>query len=205
VPRPRIDSPAENAARHDRVGQRLKSARHELGLSTRALAAEAGVSQSLISQIERGECEPSLSTLRSISAALGLMPHDLIGQQASGQIEVSRRSDKQIAFSDSPENVTGRRLVNQPNALLEAYQLTIAGAGEDNWFTHPGDELVLVNAGSLEVHFEGRETVVLGEGDSLYHSGDVPHMWRHIGRVPTTVTHVVSSGSHHGLSETTAH
>ncbi|HEX9819594.1 MAG TPA: helix-turn-helix transcriptional regulator [Methylomirabilota bacterium] len=47
------------------------------GLKARALAQAAGISPAYLSQIERGEREGSLETLRRIAAALGVSLDDL--------------------------------------------------------------------------------------------------------------------------------
>lgn len=50
----------------------LKEARQGSGISQRALSARAGLTQSHISQIERGTMEPGLSTLIDLARALDL-------------------------------------------------------------------------------------------------------------------------------------
>jgi transcriptional regulator with XRE-family HTH domain/quercetin dioxygenase-like cupin family protein len=54
------------------VGERLRDARRKRGVSLRSLARDVGVSASLISQIETGKSQPSVSTLYGITSALGI-------------------------------------------------------------------------------------------------------------------------------------
>ncbi|MFI1393703.1 helix-turn-helix domain-containing protein [Streptomyces sp. NPDC020681] len=54
------------------VGPRIRRARLERGWSLRALAREVGVSASLVSQIETGKSQPSVSTLYAITTALAI-------------------------------------------------------------------------------------------------------------------------------------
>jgi len=56
---------------------RFLSHRKAAGLSQRALAAKAGVSQALIAEIERGKHPPSAASLSKIAAALGVSPEEL--------------------------------------------------------------------------------------------------------------------------------
>src|SRR5579862_8827639 len=65
-------SPSEPFAYDDKLelGQRIRSLRLASGLTLEAVATAAGVSRSLISQVERGRSSPSISTLRRIAAAL---------------------------------------------------------------------------------------------------------------------------------------
>jgi transcriptional regulator with XRE-family HTH domain/quercetin dioxygenase-like cupin family protein len=62
------------------LGQRIRDYRTGRGLSLRGLAAEVGVSASLISQIETGKCRPSVSTLYAITTALGVTIDDVFGR-----------------------------------------------------------------------------------------------------------------------------
>jgi len=54
------------------VGARIRQARTGRGMSLRGLAREIGVSASLISQIETGKSQPSVSTLYAITTALSI-------------------------------------------------------------------------------------------------------------------------------------
>jgi transcriptional regulator with XRE-family HTH domain/quercetin dioxygenase-like cupin family protein len=61
------------------LGERIREERLRRGLSLRALAREVGVSASLVSQIETGKSQPSVSTLYAITTALGISVEDLFG------------------------------------------------------------------------------------------------------------------------------
>ena len=54
------------------LGDRIRTERLRRDLSLRALAREVGVSASMISQIETGKAQPSVSTLYAITTILGL-------------------------------------------------------------------------------------------------------------------------------------
>jgi transcriptional regulator with XRE-family HTH domain len=56
------------------VGYKIKKIRCERKITQAALAEKAGVSTSLIGQIESGKVEPSIKTLEKIAAALSLSP-----------------------------------------------------------------------------------------------------------------------------------
>src|SRR5258707_9587305 len=74
-------SPArEPSARPDspQMGERLRAARSERRLSLRELAGRLGVSPSLISQIETGRANPSVSTLYAIAAELDVSLDELL-------------------------------------------------------------------------------------------------------------------------------
>lgn len=79
------------------LGQWVRKARQEQGLSQRALADQSGLSRSYVCDIERGRgSEPSLSTMDKLAAALGASRADLM--RAAGFIDralVPRESDEE--------------------------------------------------------------------------------------------------------------
>ena len=60
-------------------------------MSQRELAHRAGVSTSMISQIENGRSYPSLSTLYRIGSTLDFCFDELIGGRATVTVSVARR------------------------------------------------------------------------------------------------------------------
>lgn len=63
-------------AEDPRIGERIRAERTKRGISLRSLARSAEVSGSLISQIETGKCQPSVSTLLAITTTLGVSIQD---------------------------------------------------------------------------------------------------------------------------------
>ncbi len=66
------------------IGERIRAERARRGLSLRGLARSVGLSPSLISQIETGKCQPSVSTLYAITTALGVSVQDVFGDPGAG-------------------------------------------------------------------------------------------------------------------------
>jgi transcriptional regulator with XRE-family HTH domain len=54
------------------IGPRLRQLRREHKLTTRALAQETGISSSMISQVENGNAQPSVASLRRIANVLNI-------------------------------------------------------------------------------------------------------------------------------------
>jgi transcriptional regulator with XRE-family HTH domain/quercetin dioxygenase-like cupin family protein len=96
LPGTRVWSPgraaSEDPARKQRVnttvvppiGERIREERARLGVTVRGLARDIGVSASLISQIETGRSQPSVSTLYAIVTALGVSIEDLFAPGPTG-------------------------------------------------------------------------------------------------------------------------
>src|SRR5690349_22782539 len=67
------------------LGVALRTARRDRGMTVEGLAAAAGVSSGLISQLERGQGNPAFLTLRRLAEALGLpVAHFVQGPPSSG-------------------------------------------------------------------------------------------------------------------------
>jgi len=66
------------------LGERIRAERARKGISLRSLARSVGLSPSLISQIETGKCQPSVSTLYAITTALGVSVQDVFGEAGAG-------------------------------------------------------------------------------------------------------------------------
>jgi transcriptional regulator with XRE-family HTH domain len=60
------------------VGQRVRQLRQEAGMTLEGLAFAANVSKGHLSSTERGLVMPTVATLRTLAAALGLLVADLV-------------------------------------------------------------------------------------------------------------------------------
>ena len=77
--RERVGTPQRNGRPdYPEMGERLREARRGRNLSLRVLADRLGVSPSLISQIETGRANPSVSTLYAIAAELDVSLDELL-------------------------------------------------------------------------------------------------------------------------------
>ena len=65
------------------VGARLRAIRHLRRATLQAVAERANLSESFLSQIERGKASPSVASLTRIAAALGVNVADLFEAHAS--------------------------------------------------------------------------------------------------------------------------
>lgn len=65
------------------LGRLVRLGRAKRGISRRQLAAESGVSERYLAQVEGGEGNPSVMTLRAIAQAIGMPAADLLPQAQS--------------------------------------------------------------------------------------------------------------------------
>ncbi|MBA2689638.1 MAG: helix-turn-helix transcriptional regulator [Burkholderiales bacterium] len=97
------------------IGSRIKEVRKERGLSQVELANLAGVKQSSISELERGESkQPNAANLLKISRLLGVSPDWLIhGKGRKYAARGEALSDDVLAFADklATHNLGDRKLI----------------------------------------------------------------------------------------------
>jgi transcriptional regulator with XRE-family HTH domain len=67
----------------DAFARTVRRLRRERDLSQRALAAVAGLAEKHVSEIERGNREPKLTTIFKLARGLGVPPETLIGEVAA--------------------------------------------------------------------------------------------------------------------------
>src|SRR5690348_16835901 len=92
------------------LGQRIRAERLRHDLSLRALAREVGVSASMISQIETGKAQPSVSTLYAITSILGMSIQDVFETAAPDGQPVDGAAPAVVPRPTAVLSVRGLRL-----------------------------------------------------------------------------------------------
>src|SRR5437867_8117872 len=82
------------------LGTRIKALRGERGLQQRQLALKAGLTPSMLSQIESGRLTPSLPTLGKLASALGVPIGSLFEPAPNGRLHVSRKTEYPVVSFD---------------------------------------------------------------------------------------------------------
>jgi transcriptional regulator with XRE-family HTH domain len=178
------------------VGQAIRRAREGAGLSMRALARASEVSQPFLSQVEKGETSPSLSSLYRLAHALGLPPSELMPPvSALHGVSVLRRGEgRELPVSDAPEAASGRLLSAGAGHVLEVVEYRVEpGSDLGGWFESDGEMTVYVIDGEIEVTLENEGSWRLGAGEAISHPADIRHRWAAVGdgsaRVLLSIAH----------------
>ncbi|MEU9223909.1 cupin domain-containing protein [Streptomyces massasporeus] len=194
------------------VGARIRQARLERGTSLRALAREIGVSASLVSQIETGKSQPSVSTLYAITTTLGISVESLF--DARETVREAGVPQALAAFAGDPgrrigplvgsggretleldSGVVWERLGRVPGAeadfLLVTYRPGGSSSGSGNLMRHAGTEYGYLTSGELVLTL-GFEEYTLRAGDSVCFESTTPHRYRNDGEVPAVGVWFVS-------------
>ena len=159
-----------------RLPARLKEARNAKGLSLDAVAKLSGVSRSMVSQIERAESSPTISTLWNLTKALQVDFAGLLEDSQESRIEVLRNAE--VPAIDNHGNGCTIRILSPPEEAgrHEVYELQFIQGGTLDSAPHAqgAREHLTVIAGSLSIT-SGEATDELQEGDTARYAADVPH------------------------------
>ncbi len=166
------------------------SGSESLGQRLRALRRQAGVTESFVSQVERGVANPSVATLRRIAAALGeSMASLFVGAEATGMI-VRAGERKRLGHPSGEEYLLTPR---SAKALEIIYAIAGPGQGSGHEpYTHEADEeCVIILSGQLDIGING-EMHHLDTGDALLLDPKLPHSYHNPGTEPATSLWVMS-------------
>jgi transcriptional regulator with XRE-family HTH domain len=161
------------------LGQRLRSARKERGLTLRELSDRCGLSVSFISQIEKGSTSVTITSLEKIANALGISMESLFKVPKEGKSIV--RANERQGFQIDNRDIIYYRLSDDSleKKNLEVFVVHLLPSAR--WtktlpYTHVGEEFGFVLDGVLSMVFQGQETD-LYPGDSIHIKSTIPHNW----------------------------
>jgi transcriptional regulator with XRE-family HTH domain len=157
------------------LGTRIRALREDQGLSLRVVAESAGVSESFLSQVERGVANPSVASLRRIAEALGGSVASLFEGPSVGGRLVRTRDRRRLVH---PHRQWEDMLLSPPGSRrLQVILSTIepeGGSGDEPYSHDSDEECVIILKGRLRF-WVGEEVYELVEGDSLSFESRLPH------------------------------
>ncbi|MGB2200205.1 MAG: helix-turn-helix domain-containing protein [Pseudooceanicola atlanticus] len=168
------------------VGQRLRTLRKAGQLTLADLASRSGVSVSTISKIENGALSPTLDVILKLCDGLSVQIGDLVSGTDNRATKEMTGPNSRLAPAYNGEGA----LISTENydyfylcpdvknkfivpilAKLKARDLKSFG----ELFRHGGEEFLYVLEGTVEVHTEHYEPLILQKGDSVYLDSQMAH------------------------------
>ena len=167
------------AKRRIDIGTKIRKIRKDKKLTLQDVAKVSKLSISLLSEIERNNKAPSISTLLKIAEALDTRAYLLLDEGIREDISVVRKDDRKSIESNFPrvtyEAINGKIMGGNLQILM-----VTAATGEylsvEKLHHHIGEECAFVLQGKIEVTVEG-EQFVLEEGDAIYFHSRIPHLF----------------------------
>lgn len=166
------------------IGSRLRRVREKAGISQRALAKRAGITNSTISLMESNGTNPSIGALKRVLDAMSVSLSDFFAMdetnrprsfyKASELTEIGKGS---VSLRQVGSSMAGRQL----QILSETWQPG-ADTGKIS-LTHEGEEGGVVISGFVEITVDD-ERCILGPGDAYSFDSRRPHRFRCVGDEP---------------------
>ena len=169
--------PQEDASVAVHVCQRVKNLRRERNWTLEQLSTASGVSRSMLSQIERGNANPTLAVAFRIAQAFELSLSDLVEMpDARPRIDVVRADDNSSIFRDDAECRIRTLSPLHLEKDVEFYELRLHVGGVLESAPHflGTREFLTIEQGAVRVT-SGEEVTELRQGDSAHYPADVPH------------------------------
>ena len=180
------------------IGHEVRAYRKKLGITVSDLAVTTGISLGMLSKIENGNISPSLTTLQSLSRALGVPltaffrryeePRNAVFVKSGQGVEVERRGSR----AGHQYNVLGHIDNNTSGVVVEPYLITLT-ADSDVFptFQHLGIELIYMLEGEV-AYRHGDQLYSMQPGDSLFFDSDAPHGPEILVKLPARYLSIIS-------------
>jgi len=169
------------------VSENIKRIRQEKNLSLGDLAKLSDVSKSMLAQIERGEGNPTLSTLWKIANGMQVSFNTLIAQPKL-PYKVTKLAEIEPILDMNGE-LKNYSLFSDIENNFSVYQIEVGK--KISWISeahlHGTAEFVIVIQGTLEIKLE-EKTFILKKGENLWFKADVPHSYCNLDE-GTTIFH----------------
>lgn len=162
------------------LGARIRAAREAAGLTLKAIAERAGLSQAFISRLERGQVSASIANLLVIARVLELPVSTLLeGGEPRPSLSwaVHRRGTAVPADGYSFRQLAPALRRRRMDAFVLEFP---PGRAQELVVAHEGEELLYVLEGRVRFRF-GQEEALLGPGDAVQFDSSLPHSASNIG------------------------
>lgn len=182
------------------IGPRLQAYRKELNLTLAELAAMSGVSRSMLSEIERGNANPTYGTLWHLTRALKIDLNSLIGgasEERGGGSIIDLQPGNLTPTIRSADGSCTLQILSPANmvSLIEWYLLSFEPEGELASDPHGAGTIEHLHCtkGEILVRSAG-STMTVRAGETARYAADVPHSLKSVGPVGAGAFLVVASG-----------
>lgn len=167
------------------VGPHVNQLRKKHGMTLEALSNASGVSRSMLSQIERGETNPTLATVWAIAQALKIDISELVGlRHAPTPVRIDVASAAFTPEIRTDDGLCTLRILSPADRAdsLEWYELIFAAGGMLQSAAHAKGtrEHLTVLEGALEI-ICGDVTELISDGATARYPADVAHEIRNAG------------------------
>ncbi len=171
-------SPTQNKTIPYHFGEKIRTVREKKGLTLKSVAQQAGVSESLVSQIERNKVSPAIDTLLTLADVLDINLEFLFEEyHKTRPVDVIHKDERrQITEGDILyEEIASVKSDGQNS--LETYEITVPPGAQTHRgsYGHLGREIGYILEGKCRLQYENY-VYDLKAGDSVSFSASAPHV-----------------------------
>ncbi len=172
-------------AKAETLGNRIRNFRKASKLTLVDFAEACHISPSFLSQIERDQANPSVTTLYAIANVLGVSMSSFF-EEPEKKLPIENkhtnlnakvvRKDRRKVLIYPGSGIRNELLTPDLNGAIQLMWIVMppgTDSGEEP-FVHEGEECGLILQGQIETTVGG-EKFLLGPGDSIYHNSNIPH------------------------------
>ncbi len=175
------DASAKKVPYH--FGEKLRTVREHKGYTLKVVAQKAGVSESLVSQIERNHVSPAIDTLLALADVLDINLEYLFEEYRKERpVRIIRHNERPSLTEDDIRYEELSRPHRGDSNSVEAYvlRLPVGSHTHHGSYGHTGNEIGLITKGLAKFIYENKE-YILEEGDSVSFSAGAPHRLENAG------------------------
>ena len=166
------------------VAKNIRRLREENKLSMDELAKLSGVSKSMLAQIERGDGNPTISTLWKISNGMKV-PFDALTIRPKNLYEIVKTSEIQPLLEDGGKVKNYSIFPDNENRRFAVYYLELDEGSY--WESEPHlkgtTEFITIFTGKIEIYADGQRFIV-EKGESIRFRADSVHSYKNVGDDP---------------------
>lgn len=172
------------------LAQNLRRLRQERNLSLGQLAEASGVSKVMLSQIERGDSNPTINTLWKIANGLKVSYSALMDQTVT-EVSVVHGADAPTQLDEDGRYRISCYFPSVPERDFELFGGVVEAGCEHVTEGHGplSEEFVYVAEGTLEMTV-GDQVNVLTPGDAIHFDASLPHRYRNPGETACKLVYV---------------
>ena len=156
------------------LGRAIRRSRKELNITLSELAKRTRLSISLLSQVERGQVDPSLESLREIARGLNTTSFRLMEFGHAPSHYVARGAGLRLALPDAEVEWELLSPSSEGTFQVAKALLIPGGATTPEPLAHEGEEFAIALDSVVIFEIDG-ERVTLNPGDSLTFDPRLPH------------------------------
>lgn len=163
------------------VAKNIRRLREENKLSMDELSKLSGISKSMLAQIERGEGNPTLSTLWKLSNGMKV-PFDALTVRPKTPYEIVKTSEIQPLLEDNGKVKNYSIFPDDENRRFAVYYLELDKGSY--WESEPHlkgtTEFITIFTGCIQICTDGQQFNV-AKGESIRFKADKIHSYKNIG------------------------